>query len=221
MKQCGIGATLYILRDDKLKLAGFLNAKLKKYQVSWMPCELEALCIGTAIKHFSPYIVQSSQTTEILTDSKPCVQAFDKLQRGDFSASAHVTTFLSMATRYQVHIRHVAGVSNLPSDYTSRHPLTCTNHSCQLCKFIYESTESTVRNLSVKDVIEGAVRMPFTSRVAWYQSQHECPDLRRTHAHLTQGTRPSKKDTNIRDVKRYLKEVTLAGDGLISPEMST
>ena len=39
----------------------------------WLPCEIEVLCIGAAIKHFSPYIVQSSHTTQVLTDSKPCV----------------------------------------------------------------------------------------------------------------------------------------------------
>ena len=28
--------------------------------------------------------------------------------------------------------------------------------------------------------------------------------VRRTHAHLKQGTRPSKKVTNVKDVKRYV-----------------
>ena len=41
----------------------------------------------------------------------------------------------------------------------------------------------------------------FTSQPAWVAVQSECPDLRRTHAHLVQGTRPSKKLTNIKDVK--------------------
>ena len=45
--------------------------------------------------------------------------------------------------------------------------------------------------------------------------QYECPDLRRTHAHLVQGTRPSKKLTNIKDVKRYLQVASVADDGLL------
>lgn len=45
--------------------------------------------------------------------------------------------------------------------------------------------------------------------------QSECPDLRRTHAHLAQGTRPSKKLTNIKDVKRYLQVASIADDGLL------
>ena len=65
----GIGATLYALRNGKLHLAGFFNAKLKKHQVTWLPCEVEALCIGAAVKHFAPYIAQSAHTTHFLTDS--------------------------------------------------------------------------------------------------------------------------------------------------------
>ena len=39
--------------------------------------------------------------------------------------------------------------------------------------------------------------MPFTSHAAWQATQLECPHLRRTHSHLSQGTRPSKKATKI------------------------
>ena len=57
--------------------------------------------------------------------------------------------------------------------------------------------------------------MPFTSRAAWQATQQDCSDLRRTHAHLSQGTRPSKKETNLRDIKCYLKDVIIAADGLL------
>ena len=40
-------------------------------------------------------------------------------------------------------------------------------------------------------------------------------DLRRTHAHLVQGTRPFKKLTNMKDVKRYLQVASVADDGLL------
>ena len=58
-------------------------------------------------------------------------------------------------------------------------------------------------------------RVPFTTRSSWIQIQSECPDLRRTHAHPQQGTRPSKKLTNIKDAKRYLNALTIAKDGLL------
>jgi hypothetical protein len=71
-----------------------------------------------------------------------------------------------------------------------------------------------VRSTSVQD-IRGLSGLPFTTRSAWIQIQSECPDLRRTHAHLKQGTRPSKKITNIKDVKRYLNVASIAKDGLL------
>ena len=81
----GLGATLYVSRVNQLHLAGFFSAKLRKHQVTWLPCEVEALSIAASVKHFSPFVIQSQHPTTVLTDSKPCVQAIDKLCRGEFS----------------------------------------------------------------------------------------------------------------------------------------
>ena len=210
----GIGATLYVTRNTKLHLAGFFSAKLRKHQVTWLPCEVEALSIATAVKHFSPFIIQSKQQACLLTDSKPCVQAIDKLCRGEFSASPRVTSFLSIVSRYQVNVRHLAGSANIPSDFSSRNASACNEPRCQICCFIALTEDSVVRSTSVQD-IRGLSRLPFTTRSAWTQIQSECPDLRRTHVHLKQGTRPSKKITNIKDVKRYLNVASIAKDGLL------
>ena len=215
VKNRGIAATLYVHRHGSLLLAGFFSAKLCKHQVTWLPCELEAFAIGVAIRHFAPYIFQSPHTTEVLTDSRPCIQAYEKLKRGDFSASSRVTTFQSTVSRFSVHIRHIAGVENLPSDYASRNPRECLDSSCQICKFVAELADSVVRSLSVSDVLQGSVKMPFTSHAAWQATQLECPHVRRAHSHLSQGTRPSKKATKIIDVKRYLKDVVIASDGIL------
>ena len=215
----GIGATMYCLRNGDLKLAGFFNAKLKKHQTVWLPCELEALCIGAAVRHFSPFVIQSSHQCQVLTDSRPCVQACGKLKRGEFSASSRVSTFLSIISRYNVQVRHISGASNLPSDYTSRNPAVCpTPSTCQVCKFINELQDSVVQSCqsdSVQNVLRGSMPMPFTSRAAWLATQQECPDMRRTCAHLSQGTRPSKKCTTLKDVKRYLGTLTISHDGLL------
>lgn len=211
----GIGATLYVTRHEKLHLAGFFSAKLRGSQATWLPCELEALSIAAAMKHFSPFIIQSSKNTCILTDSKPCVQAFEKLCRGEFSASPRVSTFLSVVSRYQASVRHVAGSAILPSDFASRNAPPCEDELCQVCSFVTKTRESVVRFTSIQDVIDGKVRLPFINRSAWLSIQTECPDMRRAHAHLTQGTRPSKKLTNIKDVKRYLNVATIASDGLL------
>ncbi len=211
----GISAALYVLRNTTLHLAGFFNAKLRKHQVTWLPCEIEALGICAAVRHFSPYIIQSHHTTQVLTDNRPCIQAYDKLRRGEFSTSSRVTSFLSTISRYQVQVRHIAGVSNLPADFGSRNPSVCPTLNCQVCSFVRETEDSVVRGLSVADVCEGSASMPFTSHNAWLATQRDCHDLRRTYAYLSQGTRPTKKETNIHDIKRYLKAVTIANDGLL------
>ena len=215
VKEKGIAATLYILRDGKTSIAGFYSAKLKKHQQGWLPCQLDALSIGAAMKHFAPFIIQSKHPVQVLTDSKPCVQAHSKLLRGEFSASAHVTSFLSICSRYRVSVSHIAGSKNIPSDYASRHPMSCPESSCQICKLVSELEESVMYSLSVQDVIDGSSRMPFANRIASLATQRECPDLRCVHAHLSQGTRPSKRDVKIQDVKRYLQRVTIASDGLL------
>ena len=215
VKAGGMGATLYILRDNDLRLAGFFSARLQKHQITWLPCEVEALAIATSINHFAPYILQSLNQSHVLTDSRPCVLAYNKLCRGEFSNSARVTSFLSTVSRYRVTVGHLAGSVNLPSDFASRNPISCTDNSCQVCSFTENLQQASVRSLTVQEVVEGPTPMPFTSRPAWLQTQQECPDLRRVHAHLKQGNRPQKKLTNIPDVKRYLQSVTISGDGLL------
>ena len=72
-----------------------------------------------------------------------------------------------------------------------------------------------VRSIYVYDMIENTTRLPFTTRSAWVAVQSKCPDLRRTSTHFKQGTRPSKKLTNIKDVKRYISVPSIVKDNLL------
>ena len=173
----GIGATLYVTRRDKLHVSGFFSTKLRGSQTTWLPCEVEALSIAAATKHFSPYLIQSSKRACILTASKPCVQAYEKLCRGEFSASPRVSTFLSVVSHYQASLRHISGAAILQSDFASRNAAPCENETCQVCSFITRTRDSVVRAVSVQDIFHGKVRLPFTSRPAWLAIQSECPDL--------------------------------------------
>ena len=164
VKRGGIGATLYVLRSGHLLLSEFFSAKLRKQQVLRLPCEFEALAIAVAIKHFSPYFVQSQHNTCTLISSKPCVQAFEKLSRGKFSSSPRVTTFLSTVSRHATSIRYVAGIANLPSDHASRNTMDCSAEKCQVCCFIRQTEEAIVYNITLKDIGSGDLRLPFTGR---------------------------------------------------------
>ena len=189
--------------------------KLKSHHLNWEPCEMEALAIASAIQHFSPYIRDSKHPLEVLTDSKPCLQAFAKLRRGHFSASARVSTFLSTLSQHSIIMSHLKGANNMSSDYASRNPQTCIDSCCQICKFVEELSDSVVRHISVEDVMSGSARMPFLNKTAWKAAQHSSNTLRRVYAHLTQGTRPSRKAKHVADVKRYLTHCSIDNTGLI------
>ncbi|XP_071511850.1 uncharacterized protein [Diadema antillarum] len=215
VKKHGLGATMYVTRDKKPLVAGFFSAKLHGRQVTWLPCEVEALSITTATKHFSPFIIQSHHPVCILTDSKPCVQAYEKLCRGEFSASPRVSTFLTTVSRYQVSIRHLAALRMYQLTLPVGMLLHVKSPSVRFALSLLSWRAPLFTANTIDEVLSGRTRMPFTSRNAWARIQSECADLRRTHAHLKQGTRPSKKLTDIRDVKRYLQVATIASDGLL------
>lgn len=211
----GICATLYVIRNGQRHLADNFSMKLREHQYKWQPCEHEALAITAGIKHFSPYIRESKHPLQALTDSKPCVQAFQKLCKGQFSASSRISTFLSCLSEHHVSLCHIKGIANTSSDYGSRNPQTCPDSSCQICKFVHETASSVVASVAVSDVLSGQTPMPFLNHVAWKTAQHDCKDLRRTYAHLSNGTRPSRKTKNLKDVRRYLQIASINNASLL------
>ena len=217
--RCGLAAALYIIRDDKVLVAGYFNAKYRPHQRDWLPCELEALSIATAVSHFAPDIVNSEHQTCILTDSLPCVQAYSKLCQGKFSSSARVSTFLSVISRFRVKLLHLKGTDNVYSDAASRNPPECYQNNCQICKYVTELADSVVRSCTVGDVLNSDTAVPYSSRSGWHELQYTCDSLRRACAHLRQGTTPSKKCTKIKDVKRYLQVAKISRDGLLIVEV--
>ena len=211
-----IGAVMYAIRDGQPMLAGFYNAKLPLYQTRWLPCELEGVAIGAALSHFGPYLRQSKHKPIVLTDSKPCCDAINKFKRGEYSASARLCTFLSSVHRYGAIVKHIQGTANTVSDYISRNPVICEHPKCQICAFLKESMEAVVSAISVTDVIEGKVQLPFTNKRAWLEIQEECSDLRHVFKFVRNGTTPGKKGKNFRNVKRYMtSKVVLSTEGTL------
>ena len=218
--QVGVGSVLYLKRGDNIKVGGYFSAKLKQHQVLWYPCEIEALSIAVSSTHFSPYIRQSIHCTQILTDSRPCVQAWDKMRRGEFSTSARVATFMSTLSELNVEVQHISGKTNLPSDFLSRNPLSCDSHNCQICRFISDSDSIVVRSVSAREILAGHAAVPYSNREAWKSLQSGCPDLRRVHAHLANGTRPTAKNSKVGIVKKFLRNVKIGRGGLLVVKQS-
>ena len=105
----GIGSVLYLQRNGQLKLGGFFSAKLKSHQAMWCPCELESLSIASSFQHFGTYLRQSLHRSQVLADSKPCVQAWSKMKRGEFSTISRVATFISILSQFHIDVQHIAG----------------------------------------------------------------------------------------------------------------
>ena len=206
----GMASAMYVVRQRKPRLAGFFNAKRRGHQVGWLPCESEALCIALSIRHFAPYIIQSRHRTKVLTDSKACVQSYQKLCKGEFSLSSRLTTFLSLVSRYGVQVMHVAGKDNILSDFCSRNPVECGGQ-CQICEFVSRIEQSVVGAVQVSDILSGNSRVPYSSRPAWVQIQQDCPDLTMVAKYLQENTVPSRKKKGLSDVRRYLGVVSLSG----------
>ena len=139
----GLAAALYVI-CNKSHIAGYYSAKYKPHQRDWIPCEQEALAIGAAVSHFSQEIVNSKHQACVLTDSLPCVQAYQRLCKGRFSSSARVSTFLSTVCRFKVKLLHIKGSENQYSDYASRNPPVCNLQSCQICSFVNDIAGSVV-----------------------------------------------------------------------------
>ena len=211
----GLGATLFVIRGSKRLVGGFFSFKLNDHQIKWLPCEHEALAITSAVNFFAPYIRESLHKVQILTDSKACYEAYLKLNKGHFSASNRISTFLTVLSSYNVEVCHLKGVANLSSDFASRHPKECHDPTCQICKFVQECVDSVVQTVTVQDVVSGKVKMPFMNESAWRAAQQECPILKRAYAHLTQGTRPQKKSRNIKELKRYLQVASISDKGTL------
>ena len=211
----GIGSIRYVKRDGKTLQSGYFSAKLKEHQSRWLPCEIEALSIAASVEHNGPYLRESQNRTQVLTDSRPCVQAWNKMKRGQFSTSSRVATFMSTLSQYNVDLIHIKGESNLPADFASRNPPECNSASCQICKFVAESDDVVVKSVTVDKILSGHTPVPYVNRKVWKNLQHECPDLRKVHGHLSNGTAPSTKSGNSTNVKRYMKDVIISNDGLL------
>ena len=52
----------------------------------------------------------------------------------------------------------------------SFNPAECIYQSCQECKFVDKSEQSTVQNMPINDVIEGCSTVPHSETAAWKDS---------------------------------------------------
>ena len=101
--QKGIAATLH--RESDKAIVKYFSSSLSTDKQRWLPCELEALAIGTGLQTLAPYFRESEKKAVVYTDSQPCVLAYKKMQRNAFSASPRISTFLREVVNHGAELR--------------------------------------------------------------------------------------------------------------------
>lgn len=200
VKNPAIGFTLNVMRNEKMLPVLFYSFKLTDHQKNWFPCERECLALATAIKKCAHYILEAETPTLVLTDSKPVKEAASLVKQGKFSGSPRMSAFLTSISRFKVDIQHVSGKfnNNVAADYLSRNPASCTNNSCQLCKFISESSIIDCSAMTDNDS-----QIPMGSIHSWKKLQQEDYACSEAYKRLKSGQQPAKKGQNSNDIRRY------------------
>ena len=115
-----------------------------------------------------------------------------------FSNSSRVSAFLTGISTLNVELVHKQGKLMQYSDWASRHPVSCSNSKCQICSFIDEMAfigDNIVRSVTVTDIENGKVKMPYVQREAWKNAQNHDTVLSQLVNLIKTGQLPEKKKT--------------------------
>ena len=227
--EMAVGGRLELHRTEngitKKLLGGHFSCRVNRHQQRWYPCEGEALAVRLVLEHFLPYIRENKHPTIHHTDNQPVVQAWRRSKVGAFSTSARISTFLSGVSSMNVEIVHTPGKDMQASDYNSRHPQTCQESRCQICQFALEMEQmgDNVAKISVQDVEQGSVNMPFIQRSAWVKVQkndkvHQQLDLLIKTSQSPEKKKTGGDNTTLKRLHNLFKKGLLkqASDGLVT-----
>ena len=200
-----VGGKMLIEREvdgvTKWLLAGHFSATIDKAKTKWLPCEGEGAGIKMVLSHFSPWIIENKSFTTHHTDNQPCVQAWKRLQKGAYSNSSRISSFLSEISMLPVTIEYRPGKDMHTSDFASRHPTQCsTPEVCQICKFSREievmgDKAALIRSVTVEDIKSGRTVLPLTQRKTWVDVQAKDSTLEKFKHLVKIGQSPNKHKT--------------------------
>lgn len=224
LKDKAIGLILWAIRDNQWHFVECYSTIISGSLENWFPCELEGFSIGTSGKKFKHYISRSNQETVFLSDSSSCILAWKKMKSGKMSASSRLCLFLSSISTLPIRLEHSSGKLGqiIGSDTISRNASSCTNpQACQMCKFINEKVHETpvnIKKLSVDDILQGKVTVPFLSPAAIKEMQQECSSCVKAIEYIKNGVVPQANNRKITDAKRYVRDCKVDKDGLLYAE---
>ena len=123
----GIGHVLYTIKEGKKLPVRFHNFKLKDNYRKWAPCEIEALALAAGVEKEIDLIRESRKPLLVYPDSKPVHQAILLVNKGHFSTSSRMSSFLTNINRINIISKHISGKAKLNplADLQSRAPSDC------------------------------------------------------------------------------------------------
>ena len=219
----GIGHVLYAIKDGKKIPVRFGSTKLKDNCRKWSPCEIEALAFAGGIEKEFDIIRESKHPLIICPDNKPVHDAVSLINRGHFSVSARMSSFLTNVNRIPIISQHISGKAKLNplADLQSRHPPQCDSDVCTIDKFINTSIDGIITNEPKCAAMGSLLKMNiFTNRNAWKKAQADNQACAFAIHLLSSGKTPPKAvgktaGPYFNEVRFYCREGALANDGLL------
>ena len=190
------------------------SVKLKPHHIKWSPCEIESVAFGTAIQAFYDIIKESKKPVIICPDSKPVCDATKLLQKGKFSLSPRIQTFLNNMGKISCEVQHISGKSgqNHVADYQSRNTFPCTAEICQLCDYINQQGDTIIDS----KIASAQIDIPYANRAAWKNVQMNDKSLNIAKTAIRTGQLISKKSGKVNsDARKVVSNANIAPDGLL------
>ena len=154
----------------------FHSFKLKDSCRRWSPCEIEALALAAGIEKEIDLLRETKKPVLVHPDNKPVHQAIELINRGNFSASARMSSFLTNINRIPIISKHISGKAklNIVADLQSRTSSDCPTELCSIHKFVSEAMDGVIENKE-STVTENKLLMfhtdVFNNKVAWKKAQ--------------------------------------------------
>ena len=70
-----------------------------------------------------------------------------------------------------ISITRVSGSSIPLTDFSSINPIECIDQFCQVCQFLNEQLDIAVSSVTLSDIENGVVKMPFYKPLSWIDAQ--------------------------------------------------
>ena len=159
-------------------------------------------------------------------DNLPTCLAYERCKQGKFSNSSRIAAFLLTINSMNVKIVHKSGASLKLTDYISRHPVQCDQERCQICQYVTEQVfvgEGLINQLTVGDVLDGTLPMPYLQVSAWSALQNKDRVICKLKKLIESGQKPEAKKTGGENTilkalyGQFVKgNLTVAKNGLVT-----